>query len=104
MTDGMEAAHEEKTRLKEIEIEKLEMTEAEEEDYAAMVTKDECNKEIERENQKNSVKMLTINHNQVLIEVKKKQAEIVALKGRRMFKLDKWLEDDIAAETKYRKR
>ena len=29
--------------------------------------------------------MLTINYNQVLIEVKKKQAEIVTLKGRRIF-------------------
>ena len=48
--------------------------------------------------------MLTINYNQVLIEVKKKQAENVTLNGRRMFKSDKWLGDDVAEETKDRKR
>ena len=104
MEDGMEAEHEEKTQLKEIKIEKLETIEAEAEPHTTMVTKDECNKEIEREKNKNSVKILTINYNQVLIEVKKKQAEIFALKGKRIFKLDKWLEDDIVAETKDRNR
>ena len=48
--------------------------------------------------------MLTINYNQVLIEAKKKQAEIITLKVRRIVKKDKWLEDGIAAETKDRKR
>ena len=89
MADGMEALHEKKVQLKEIEIERLETTEAKAEAYAEMVMKDEHNKEIEREKYKNSVKMLTINYNQVLIEVKKKQAEIFTLKVRRIFKLDK---------------
>ena len=34
---------------KNIEIEKMQITEAEEEAHAAIVTKDECDKEIERD-------------------------------------------------------
>ena len=49
--------------------------------------------------------MLTINYDQALIEVKKKQAKIIALKkGRKIFKVCKWLEDEITAETKDWKR
>ena len=61
-------------QLKEIELEKLKITEAEVEACNAMSIKDENNKEIEREKHKNSVKMLTINHDQALIRTKKKQA------------------------------
>ena len=46
--------------------------------------------------------MLKINHNQVLKEAKNKKAEIIKLKGRRRFL--KMLDDEIAAEEKYRKR
>ena len=67
MEDGMEAAHEEKTQLKEIKFERLKITEAETEARITIVMKDECNKWIEREKHKNSVKMLTINYNQALI-------------------------------------
>ena len=52
---------------------------------------------------KKIVKILIINHNQILKEVKTKETEIVKLKGRRLFKLDKWLDDEIAAEKKDRK-
>ena len=48
--------------------------------------------------------MLAINCNQFLKEAKKKQSEIVTLKGRRIITLDKWLEDEIVAEAKDRTR
>ena len=44
MEDGMEAAHEEKTQLKEIKFERLKITEAETEARITIVMKDECNK------------------------------------------------------------
>ena len=46
--------------------------------------------------------MLTFNYKKVFKEVKSKKAEIVKLKGRIVFKLEKWLENGIAAEEKYR--
>ena len=46
----MEAACEKKMQVKDIEIKNLQKIEAETEAYAVIVTKDECDKEIEREN------------------------------------------------------
>ena len=45
-----------KTQLKEIELEKLKITEAEAEAHTEMVIKDECNEEIERKNKKIGLK------------------------------------------------
>ena len=61
-------------------------------------------KKQKKEKHDKSVKMWTIDHNQVLKEVRNKQDKIFALKDRRIFKLDKYLEDDIASEAKDRKR
>ena len=69
----------------------------------AIATKDECDKLIERDKHKKSVKILTFNYDQALKEVKMKKAKIIKLKGRRAFKFDKWLEDEIAPEEKDRK-
>ena len=62
---------------------------------------EECDEEIEREEHKKSVKMLRLNCDQVLKEVKK--TKVIKLKGRRTFKLEKWLEDETTAEEKDRK-
>ena len=60
-------------------------TEAEVDAYVAIATTDEYDEEIERDKHKKSVKLLTINYNQVLRELKKKKAKIVKLKGRQKF-------------------
>ena len=64
--------YEKKIKVKDVKIEKLQTIEAEADAYIAIATKDECDKEIEREKCKKSVKMLKFNHNQVLKEVKTK--------------------------------
>ena len=88
-------------KVKDVEIEKLQTIEAEAEAYVAILTKDECDKEIERNKCKNSVKMLKFNHNQILKDVKKKKAEIVKLKHKRRFL--KMLGLEITTEDKDRK-
>ena len=65
MVDGIKTECEKKTQEKDVEIEKLQIIEADAEAYVAIVTKDEQDKEIKRDKYKNSVKILTINHNQV---------------------------------------
>ena len=77
MADGIKSECEEKLNLKEIEFEKLKITVAEAQACTAMETKDECNKEIEREEQKKSIKILKINYNQVLIDLKKKKMKLM---------------------------
>ena len=49
MVDGIEAAYEKKMQTQDVEIEKLQTIEAEAEAYVTIVTKDEYDKEIERE-------------------------------------------------------
>ena len=52
MAEGIQASCEEQLQLKEIEFEKVKITEAEAEACTGMAMKDEHNKEIERENTK----------------------------------------------------
>ena len=87
--------------MKDVEIEKSQKIEAKAEAHVTIVTRDENDKETERDKHKKSVKILTINCNQVLKEVKKKTAEIVKLKGRRIFL--NMLDDEIVAEEKDQK-
>ena len=47
--------------------------------------------------------MLTCNCDKALKEVKMIKADIIKLKGRRTLQLEKWLDDEIAAEKKDRK-
>ena len=57
-----------------VEIEKLQTIEDEAEAYVAILTEYEHDKDVERDKHKKSVKMLTINYNHVLKEVKKKKS------------------------------
>ena len=52
MVDDAEAVHENKRQAKGVEIEKLQVTEVEEEACTAITTKDDFSKETERENSK----------------------------------------------------
>ena len=56
MADGMTTEYENKTQVKDVKIEKLKTIEAEADAYVVIVTKDECDKEIEREKCKKSIK------------------------------------------------
>ena len=59
----MEAAREKKTQAKHVWIKKLQKLEAEAKAHVAIITKDEFDKEIERDKPKKSIRMFTINHN-----------------------------------------
>ena len=48
MADGMEAVYENKIKVKDVDIEKLQTIEADAVAHADVLTKDECNKEIEK--------------------------------------------------------
>ena len=56
MADGMKDSCENKTQVKDVEIEKLQTIEAEEDAYDAIVIQDEHNKEIKREKNKKRLK------------------------------------------------
>ena len=80
IVDGVKYGYEEKLKVNVIELENKKLIVAEAEVCTAMVTKEEHNKEIEREKHKNIIKILTINYNQELIELKNIQTEIFMLK------------------------
>ena len=54
--------HQKKTQAQDVEIEKSQTIEAEAEAYVAIVANDECDKEIERDKHKKSVKRLRIKY------------------------------------------
>ena len=81
MSDDVEAALENKTQAKCIEIEKLETIEAEAEACTAIATKDEFSKESEREKHKKSAKVLIINCDWFFKEEKRSKLELMNQKA-----------------------
>ena len=61
-----EKKYENAIKKKDIEIEKLKITEAESETHVVISLKEEYDKEIERDENKQTIKTLTIEHDQAL--------------------------------------
>ena len=72
MVDDVKDRHNRKLELNEIELENAKMIVSEAEAHIEMVKTEKLIKEIEWKTHKNRIKTLTINHNQVSIELKNK--------------------------------